>query len=483
MSVYRQFVKSLGITAIGQILVSLGGIILLPLLTKSLGAGDYGLWIQVEATVSLLTLISGFGLPFALNRFLASEEEHSRVSDIFYSTVIFALASSVLLSILFLIFSPNLASLFFGGNINAVLLTASIAPIRMLWWTYLNYVRAFQEMGKYTIITVFQKYGVIVLSTILIFLGYGLIGALSTLVITYTTTLAALACLVGRRIGFRRPAFVRLKGYLRFSLPTVPGSISHWVVDLSNRYIIGALLGIVAVGYYSSAYVIGNLSIFLTTLLSLILPSALSKLHDMGKIHELRNHLAYSLKLILMVNIPFVFGSIALSKAILTVLSTAEIAYNAYFVAVIISLSGVFFGGYVVIAQILLLVKKTELIALVWGISALVNLVLTIMLVGFLGVVGAAIAALASYIISCVLTAYFSFREITFKIEGRFIAKCIISSLVMFGVISLFSPSGVIQTIFVILLGMGVYFLSMILLKGFKKEEIDFAKEIIKSLK
>ncbi|MFX0096379.1 MAG: polysaccharide biosynthesis C-terminal domain-containing protein [Candidatus Hodarchaeota archaeon] len=482
MSEYREFAKNIGTTAIGQMLVYLGGILLLLMLTKTLGAGDYGLWVQVEVTVSLLTIISGLGLPYALNRFLVSERDPNKVRDIFYSTVSFTLASTILLSIFLFIFSSSFANLFFDGNQEVVLIAAIIAPIRALWWSYLNYFRAFREMDRYTLITVSQRYGVIVLSSLFIFVGYGLIGVVSTLIISYTATLLILAYLVIRRIGLEKPAFVGLGKRLRFSLPAVPGALSFWVVDVSDRYVIGALLGAVFLGYYSSAYVIGSISIFASSILGLILISTLSKLYDEGKMTELKNHMTYSLKLFLMVSIPLIFGNMALSKPILTVLSTAEIANYGYMVATVTSIGTVFFGVQSIFAQILVVVKKTEIVASIWGISALVNLALALSLVVFLGVIGAAIATLTSYLIACFLTTYFSSKILTFEIDLKFIAKCILSSLVMYGVISLFSPIGAVQTFLVILFGVGIYFFMLIVFRGFKKGEINFVKNLVKSL-
>ncbi|MHA1333084.1 MAG: oligosaccharide flippase family protein [Candidatus Odinarchaeia archaeon] len=483
MAEYREFAKNIGIAAVGQLLVSLGGIVLLPILTKSLGAGDYGLWVQVEVTVSLLTTVAGLGLPYALNRFLASEKDQEKIKDIFYSTLIFTLTSTICLSTLLFVFSYDLANLFFAGNIEVVLLTLLLAPIRAVWWVYLNYLRAFREMDKYAFVTVLQKYGVVGLVTLLIFLGYNLIGAVSSLLIVYTLTLLILIYLVTKRIGFKKPAFIGLKHHLRFSLPTVLSNISSWVVNLSDRYVIAALLGAIALGYYSSAYVVGSLAVFVTSLLSLLLPSTLSKLYDEGKIRELKNHMSYSLKFFLMISIPFIFGNMALSKPILTVLSTPEIANYSYLVAVIIAAGIMFYGVHVVNAQILVVVKKTEINAFTWCVSGLANLALAIPLVLFIGVIGAAIATLVSFLIASTLTTYFSFKHIRFRIDVKFIIKCVASSIIMYLILSLFSPVGAIQTVLVMMLGVAIYFAVMIISKGFRKEEIDFIKSLFKSIK
>jgi O-antigen/teichoic acid export membrane protein len=118
------------------------------------------------------------------------------------------------------------------------------------------------------------------------------------------------------------------------------------------------------VGIYSAAYAIGTLPLAIISILGLVLPPALSRLYDEGKIEELRIHLSYSLKYSLLLVIPFVFGGAFLAKPVLRLFSTPEIASEGYIVLVILLINSlvVVVGG--VISQILIPLKKTKLIGL-----------------------------------------------------------------------------------------------------------------------
>jgi|GEM_PF-4508524 len=50
------------------------GIALLPVLTKTVGAYGYGLWVQVTATFSILFPIISLGLPEAMTRYFPAKK-------------------------------------------------------------------------------------------------------------------------------------------------------------------------------------------------------------------------------------------------------------------------------------------------------------------------------------------------------------------------------------------------------------------------
>ena len=82
-SEYTLFVQRIGLSTITQGLFSLKGIIILPILTKTLGASDYGIWAQVLVTVTLLRPVVTLGLGHATVRFLSSKGKNEINQGIF----------------------------------------------------------------------------------------------------------------------------------------------------------------------------------------------------------------------------------------------------------------------------------------------------------------------------------------------------------------------------------------------------------------
>ena len=75
MSEYKLFAQRVGLVGITTLIVNLRGLILIPILTKTLGADAYGIWSIIMITISLLSPLALLGLTTAMIRFLAAEKE------------------------------------------------------------------------------------------------------------------------------------------------------------------------------------------------------------------------------------------------------------------------------------------------------------------------------------------------------------------------------------------------------------------------
>ncbi|MGZ4849596.1 MAG: oligosaccharide flippase family protein, partial [Halobacteriota archaeon] len=100
MDIYRHFIKGVGLIGVANALISVSGIILLPILTRSLSTGDYGAYVQVTTTVALLAFPLTLGLSLAFIRFVALARAQADMREDFYSiflvTALFSLFASAL---------------------------------------------------------------------------------------------------------------------------------------------------------------------------------------------------------------------------------------------------------------------------------------------------------------------------------------------------------------------------------------------------
>jgi O-antigen/teichoic acid export membrane protein len=271
-----------------------------------------------------------------------------------------------------------------------------------------------------------------------------------------------------------------LKHYLNFSLPIVPGILSGWIINLSDRYIIGYFLGVSLVGIYSAAYSIGGIvAIFMGPIDTILFPT-ISELYRNNRFEELKRYLKYSLKFYLMLAIPSLFGLAVLSKSLLITLATSDFLY-AFFIIPIVAFGTVVYAGGGIFSSILILSKKTKIVGLVSGISALINIILNIIFIPIIGIVGAAIATLITFFFEATVNGILGFREIHFGIDLRFIAKSVISSILMAFVVWKLNPYGAVAILTSILIGSLIYFGILVLLKGFTKEEYVFFRGLFRN--
>ena len=207
-----------------------------------------------------------------------------------------------------------------------------------------------------------------------------------------------------------------------------------------------------------------------------VLPPTLAKIYDCGQLDEVKLVLRYSLKYFLLFAIPFVCGSAVVGRHVLALLSTQDIANKGHLIIPIIALSTLLYGANTVNTSRLSLVKKTKNIGTVWITAGLTNLILNIAIVPHWGIIGAAVTTLITYTLVFVVMTYLSGLEFGFDPDLVFICKSIVSAAVMCFFLIIINPSGTFALIFSVILGSFIFFLSLYLLNGFNRKEIDFFK-------
>lgn len=479
MVAYKEFVQKTGLVGITNILVSLSALILLPILTKNLDILSYGIWIQIIVTVSLIQALTTMGLHYTMLRFLAAETDKKQIQEGFYSIFFTVLFSSVIISLIFFIFATPIGSIIFNNNTLIAQIVAAIIILESLNALSLNYFRTFQQMNKYSIFLITQNYITVLLVTLIILYGYDIVGAAIALLSAKIITFIVMISFIISEIGIIIPKFRNLKGYLEFGLPTLPEYLSTWIINSSDRYLVAIFLGTAFVGYYSPGYALGNMIIMLLSPISLVLPPILYENYDNNNIEGVQTLLKYSLKYFIAISLPAVVIISALSKQILTILSTTEIAAQGYMITPIIAMSALLFGIHAILVEVIFLKKKTKITGTMWTIAASINFGLNLILIPFMGILGAAITTLIAFLFSLIVTAYYSSKYLKFKIDYTFIIKSILSSIFIFLILIIWNPMGLFNTILSIIVGFLIYTIILVLLKSFKKEEIKFFKGLI----
>ena len=481
MAQYRKFVQDIGILGVSNFIVSLRGLILLPILTKFLGPEKYGIWIQLSITLTLLTPFIVLGLPDAIVRFLASEQQKEKMREIVWSILSVIAGFGIFIALLFFLLAEPIAN-FLQTPALFIKILGFIIIFESLNIALLNIFRALQQIKKYSfflLLSVISEVGLISLS---IFLGFELLGALVSLLFVKIVLLVLLTSTILIQIGIQIPRFSSLKEHLRFGLPITIGSGAFWGVQSSDRYLIAIFLGILFVGYYAPAYALGNILHLFILPFALLLPPVLSKLFEEQNISEIQIYLKYSLKYFLLIAIPAVFGLSILSKELLTLFSTNEIASQSHAVIPFVAISLLLYGVYTIFFQVLFLFKQTKISGILWIGAALLNIGLNIVLIPLLGILGAALTTLVAYVFTTAAVWYYSSRHLVFPIDWRALSKTILASIAMGVVIWNFHVSAtIIDVTAAIGVGILVYGILLLLFKTFSKQEIDLFKRTILS--
>jgi O-antigen/teichoic acid export membrane protein len=251
------------------------GILLLPIVTRVLGVEQYGLVGTASALGSLLAMVYGLGLNFAITRFYYDDPPDAQRSG--WAALMRAQALAALaLAVLTYATGPLWSSLFNGFSWDAAFKFAVV----------FGFFSALQSTAQGVLRAAQRPRAFVVVTTIQLLIGSGLAigmavkwGAAGYMAGLSVGSFVALAMAVV--LTYQRPHWsVRLLwDGLRLSLPAMAHQLSTWGIELADRLLIAAYLGPTEVGRYQVAYVLGSaLTLLLTGLQSAWAP------HYMGNL-------------------------------------------------------------------------------------------------------------------------------------------------------------------------------------------------------
>ncbi len=472
MAEYTLTARRLGLTAVITPLVALSNIILLPILTKTLPIADYGAWALILITIGLLPVLVCLGLPAAMTRFLAAATDKRDIREAFYSMGFIVVLTSLIISALLFLFVPQIAASLFHNNATIALLLVPNVFIACLTTYALQYFITFQQIKRYSGLSFFNAYLNTALVAYFVLSGYGLVGAVIAFLIQQLVVFAVIMYLIVAEIGFAIPTFKHARQHLAYGLPLVPGGLSSWIVNSSDRYLIALFLGAAAVGYYSPGYSLGSTLTMVSFPLATLLPPVLSKYYDENNIANVRTILTYSLKYYAGIALPCVFALSVLSKPLLLALTTPQIATNGYLVTPFVAAGTALLGAYSTLVMIIALKKKTAVIGTIWLLSAVLNFGLNLVLIPYLGLVAAALTTFLAFLLAFLLTTYYSLRYFTFDVSKGFIVKSVCGSSIMALFLLLWNPFGLLSILVSIALAAVIYLAILLALRGFTVREL-----------
>lgn len=479
MSEYVLFIQRIGLVGLTNILISLSSLIFIPIITKSFTTAEYGMWAQVNTTIALVPNIANLGLPYTMVRFLSAEKDKEKIKDSFYPMISLTFISTLIICSLFLIFGNAIANALFNGSMQVLYITTAISFFACMNLMLISFFRTFQQMKRYSLFLVLQSYIGVFVSIYLTYAGYNIETVVLGLLTGYVAVFIMMAFLIVKYLGIGIGKWSNLKEQLAFALPTIPSNVSSWVVDSSDKYVIGILIGSVAVGCYSPGYALGSILLMFLSPFAVLLPAVLPEHYEKGDMSEVDKYLSYSMKYYLLLTIPAAVGMSVLSKPLLYIITTPEIALGGYMVTPFVCLGAIFMGMYGITNNILILEKNTMILGKLWIVVAISNIVLNLLLVPYLNILGAAIATLICYILAFAVTAIASKKTMRLPFNIKELLKIVIAASIMGIAVYIMHPIGIINVLISIVAGVIIYFAIIFILKAVTMKEIAIFKDLI----
>lgn len=405
----KTFVKSTLIIAIGKICTQLVTFFLLPLYTGILSTEEYGIIDLLNAVIHLLIPIVTLQIEQALFReLLESRNNIDRHKEIISSSVFYVILQCIIYLIIFAIISP------FINNDYKIFLAVNLV-VCAFSSLFLQIARGLGDNKKYAFGSFLCAVSIVCLNILFL-----VVFKLRVTGMLLGTLLGNIICLIYLIITLKIPKYLsfssfskkRTKQLLTYSLPLVPNSISWWVFSASDRVIVSSILTLSATGILSVA---NKFPTIITTIYNIFHLSFLENILLYSKDNDIKEYYNKMFNIIVGLFLSLSIGILACMPFAFPIMVNAKFS-EAYNLIPIITLANIFNIIVSLIGVIYSANRNTKSIATTSVISAIINIIVHLGLIKFVGIYAAVVSTFVAYFVMAMYRIYTA-KKLYFKVE------------------------------------------------------------------
>lgn len=427
MSRNKDLVQNTIIIFIGTICTKLLSFILLPLYTNVLSTSEYGVVDLLTTLISLISPIISLQISQGLFKNLVDCRNNiEKQKKIISTSITFILINSIICVIIFLIVSP-----FINNNYKWFL--AATVVISVFSDLLLQIARGVGRNDIYSIAGVVTAIFTIFCNILfLVFLHFKVNGMLFGTLIGYMMGIIYLyfKLRLYKLVNFKYFNKKDFKLLMKYSLPLVPNALSWWIFNASDRVIISLLLGLSFTGILSVSYKFSSIIVLFYNIFDKSwCESIILHIKDNDIIEYFNKtfikifNLFYSFSICLLAFMPILF-KILIADSFIDAYNIIPIVLVASIFQVIVGLVSVVYAAN----------DDTKSLAntAIW--SSVVNLIVHLVLIKYIGIYAAAVSTLCSYSFFAIYRAYdVSKKYIPLKFNVKYYLPVIICLLIIIG--------------------------------------------------
>jgi O-antigen/teichoic acid export membrane protein len=431
--VIRKFFRDAKALWLSQTVVRFRGIILIPILTRYLGADSYGAMSQLLALVGLAAVLTVVGTDAGMLREAAgrSLDQQRRYTS---AWTIFLLANCTVVAVLLLLFQNTILHFVFDDDerYRSLVLIGGLACFSATFFVALkNWLMLRNRFSVFALAGVAQFVTAVASAFVAIALGQGV-----TEVVLYMTTgdilvLFAYGLYLHGDKGLNAPDFSVLKPALRYGLPLLPGGFAMLGLNWMDRLFLIHYASLREIGVYAVAYSLGFAVVpVLSDPFRTMFPVLSAQHFNQRKLEELQRMFNYAAGTGLALTIPAVVGLFLLGDAVISIFAPRSYLEGGGLIW-IIALGYVFnsFASYY--ENQLGLVYRQHWSTIAIGCALAVNLALNVILIPRYSIYGAGVATAAGFAVQFAVVYVRSAVTPVLQSDHGFVLKILACSLAM----------------------------------------------------
>jgi O-antigen/teichoic acid export membrane protein len=433
------------IYGIGGLVSRFLAVFMLPLYTSYVSTGDYGrIELLMNAmAVAVVVLRGGANFGFIRFYFMDKDPEYRRrlVRTIFWAQI----AYSTLALALLILFASEVANALGLGHRHGAHLQGSgsslVIATAVLLWTNINYLqmtnlfRAEQRSVAFSIATLSNIAITVPLTVILVVVYHE--GPLGIIVGNFSGTLVVYLALLAYRREQLGLQFDRrlLRTVNRFGFPLVAAGLAMWVTNFGDRFMLVKLLhgsnAIDQVGQYSLANKISSAMVLLFTAFQVAWPAFAYSIEDEG---AAKRAYSYVLTYLMYLAAWAAVGLSLFAPWIVHFVGRKPGYWPASGAVPALAYASVFFAGFTVVTIATGRTRRTQFNWVAATLAAGLNFGLNVWLIPAYGMLGAAYATLAAYVVLMLIRTWHAQRLYPVQYQWRRIVTLLLSAGALTGI-------------------------------------------------
>jgi len=419
MNKKKALVKNTLIIFMGKVCTQLISFFLLPLYTSYLITSEYGIVDLITTYVTLLVPIITLELEMSIFRYLVDARGNDKKKKTLISNnFIILFISLTLFSVIYLIFTQ-----FVDVPYRFLILLDII--ICTLSGNFLQVSRGLGDTVGYSLSCIITG-----ITTILMNILFIVVFKMGAFGMILSMALANGMCSLFLFFRLRLYKFINFKLYnkklikemYKYSIPLVPNGVSWWIVNVSDRTIISFVLGSAANGIYAVSNKFPTIISSLLGIFNLSWSESAALHIDSSDRDEFFSDITNTVTKLFS---SLCTGMIACLPFLFPIL--INIKYNDAYNYIPILILGNMFNVIVCLYSAVYIAKKmTKKVASVTVLGAIINLVVNVLLINYIGLYAASISTAVSYFVMMIYRHYDLKRYVNIKFEKGLIIKCLL---------------------------------------------------------
>lgn len=410
----KELVKNTAILTFGKMCTQFISFLLLPLYTALLNTEEFGVVDLFTTFISLLLPLVCWQFDQGLFRFMLDMRgEDQKIRKLFSSVAVMNVLQCLGMTGILLVVQIFVKSEYFAYLVIGVILNVFSGLL-------MQFARGLGKMLRFSVGSFLSASGTVVLNVLLIVVlrmgAHGMfIAMLGGLVVNCLYLFFTLR--VWKYFDFRLFDRALIKEVCGYSIPLVPNQISGWVLSASNRVIISAFIDVAANGVFAVANKFSNLVGTFYGFFNMAWVETVS-LHFEDSDRD--RFISEMIQKVLGIFITVCVGVSAVMPFIFSIMVDAQFgaAYQQIPILMISVIFQVLIGLY---SAIYIALKKSATIAKTTIVGAVINVLIHLVLIPFVGLYAASIATMLSYAVVAVYRKFDVQKFVNLKFDRWFL--------------------------------------------------------------